>query len=74
MRFGMRLMKHFTGAGVLVALALVVRFWAFQRVGLDIYVHDTYRVIPLRLVGFWLLMGTAETWLSVVVYKRRHGS
>jgi hypothetical protein len=67
-------MKHFVGAGVLVALALIVRLWAFQRVGLDIYEHDTFRVIPVRVVGFWLLMGIAVAWLSVAAYKfRRHG-
>jgi hypothetical protein len=71
----MRLMKHLIGAGVLVALALIVRLCAFRRVGLDIYVHDTYRVIPLRVIGFWLLMGIAVAWLSVAAYKfRRHGS
>jgi hypothetical protein len=71
----MRLMKHFVAAGVVVALALIVRLGTFQRVGLDIYVHDTYRVIPLRVVGFWLLMGTAVAWLSVAAYKfRRHDS
>jgi hypothetical protein len=32
-------MKHFIGAGVLVALALVVRLGTFQRFGLDIHVH-----------------------------------
>jgi hypothetical protein len=71
-RFGMRLMKHFIGAGVLVALALIVRLWIFQRVGLDIYVHDTLRVIPIRVVGSWLLMGIAVAWLSVAAYKLRH--
>lgn len=65
-------MKNFVVAGVLVALALVVRLWAFQRVGLGIYEHDTYRVIPLRVVGFWLLMGTAVAWFSVAAYKLRH--
>jgi hypothetical protein len=69
--FGMRLVRHFIGAGVLVALALIVRLWIFQRVGLDIYVHNTYRVIPLRVVGFWLLMGIAVAWLSVAAYKLR---
>jgi uncharacterized membrane protein YwzB len=68
-------MKHFMGAGVLVALALIVRYWAFQRIRLDLYVHDTFRVIPIRVVGFWLLMGIAVAWLSVAAYKfGRHGS
>ena len=68
-------MKHFIGAGVLVALALVVRLGAFQRVGLGIYVHDTYRVIPLRVVGSWLLMGIAVVWFLIAAYKfGRHSS
>jgi hypothetical protein len=63
------------GPAVLVALALIVRFWAFQRVGLDLYVHDTLRAIPIRVVGFWLLMGIAVAWLSVAACKfGRHGS
>jgi hypothetical protein len=57
-----RLMKHFIGVAVLVALALAVRFWAFQPLALDLHIHDTYYVIPLRIVGFWLLMGIAEAW------------
>jgi hypothetical protein len=69
-------MKHFLGAGTLVALALVVRLWAFQSIGLDIQLHDTYRVIPLRVVGFWVLMGIAATWFLIAAYKfrRRHSS
>ena len=38
-------MKHFIGAGTLAAFALFVRLGAFQGVGLDIHIHDTYRVI-----------------------------
>jgi hypothetical protein len=68
-------MKHLVGAGTLVAVALVVRLWAFQSIGLDIYVHGIYRVIPLRVVGFWLLIGIAAAWFLVAAYKfRRHSS
>ncbi len=68
-------MKHLVGAGTLVVVALVVRLWAFQSIGLDISVHDTYRVIPLRVVGFWLLIGIAAAWFLVAAYKfRRHSS
>jgi hypothetical protein len=68
-------MKHFVGAGTLVALALIVRLWAFQSIGLDIYLHDTYRVIPLRVVGFWVLIGIAAAWFLIAAYKlRRHSS
>jgi len=68
-------MKHFVGAGTLAALALVVRFWAFQSIGLDIYLQDTYWVIPLRVVGFWVLIGIAAAWFLIAAYKfRRHSS
>ena len=68
-------MKHFVGAGTLVALALVVRLWAFQSIGLDIPLHDNYRVIPLRVVGFWVLIGIAAAWFLIAAYKfRRHSS
>ena len=68
-------MKHFVGAGTLVALALVVRLWVFQSIGLDIPLHDTYRVIPLRVVGFWVLIVIAAAWLLIAAYKfRRHSS
>jgi hypothetical protein len=68
-------MKHFVGVGTLVALALIVRLWAFQSIGLDIHLHDTYRVIPLRVVGFWALIGIAAAWFLIAAYKfRRHSS
>ena len=44
-------MKHFIGAGALVALVLIVRLWAFQSIGLDIHLHATYRVISLEWLG-----------------------
>jgi hypothetical protein len=63
-------MKHFIGVAVLVALALVGRFWAFPRFALDIHIHDTYYAVPpLRIVGFWLLMGVAAVWFVIAVYK-----
>ena len=68
-------MKHLIGIGLLVAVALVVRLGLLTSVGPDIYVHDTYRVIPLRIVGFWLLMGIASLWFLIAAYKfARHDS
>jgi hypothetical protein len=68
-------MRHFIGVGVLVTLALVVRLVVFQRVALDIYIHDTLWAIPLRVVGFWLLLGIAAVWFLIAAYKlRRHSS
>jgi hypothetical protein len=63
-------MKHFIGVVVLVALALVVRFLLFQRFALGFYRHaSTFQVIPVRIIGFWLLMGIAAVWFVVAAYK-----
>ena len=67
-------MNHFIGAGTLAASALFVRLGAFQTIGLDIHIHDTYRVIPLRVVAFWVLIGIAVAWLFVAAYKFRRRS
>jgi len=60
-------MKHLVGIGVLVAIAFVLRFWLRTSLGLDISIHDTYRVVPLRAILFWCLMGTAIVWFQVFV-------
>ena len=67
-------MKHLVGIGVLVAVAFVLRFWLHPNLGFDIYVHDSYWGIPLGVVAFWFLIGTALTWLSVFAWTsvRRH--
>lgn len=62
-------MKHFVAVGVLVALALVVRFFVLQRFGIDVYVHGTYWVIPLRKVAFWFLLVAAAVWFLIAVHK-----
>jgi hypothetical protein len=68
-------MKHFIGIGFLIILALIAGLSLFSPVGLDIHVHDTYRVIPLRIVGFWLLIGIAFVGFLVAAYKfARHAS
>jgi hypothetical protein len=67
-------MKHLVGIGVLVAIAFVLRFWLRASLGLDISIHDTYRVVLLRAIVFWCLMGTATTWFLVFAWVaiRRH--
>lgn len=66
--------KHFIGIGFLVVVAVVVRLGLLSSVGLDIHVHDTYRVIPFRTVAFWLLMGIALVWFLIAANKfARHG-
>jgi hypothetical protein len=68
-------MKNFISIGFLVIVALSVRFGLFGRVGLDIYVHDTYYVIPLHIVSFWLLISIASVWSLIAAYKlARHRS
>jgi len=52
-------MKHLVGIGVLIALALITRSWPQATLGLDIHIHDTYRVIPLTSIAFWCLLGIA---------------
>jgi len=58
---------------MIAALAILVRFSAPQRVGLDVYVRDTYHAIPLRVVGFWSLLGVAAIWfvIAAIRFSRR---
>ena len=62
-------MKHFIMVGALVGFALIVRFMLFQHLALDIYIHDTYYVIPLRVIVFRLLLGIAVMWFVIAAYK-----
>jgi hypothetical protein len=63
-------MKHFIGVAMLVVLALVGRFWMFQRIFLG-YMHGgTFRAgVSLGTIVFWLLMGVAAVWLVIAAYK-----
>lgn len=61
-------MKHLVGIGMLVAIAFVLRSWLQTSLALDIYIHGTYRVVPLRIIAFWCLMGTALVWLLLVAW------
>jgi hypothetical protein len=56
-------MKHLVGIGVLIAMALIARSWPQSTLGLDIQIHDSYRVIPLTVISFWCLLGIALAWL-----------
>ncbi len=66
--------RHLIGIGGLVAAALVLRFWQHTHIGLDIEIHDAYRVVPLNAIGFWFLMGIASVWFLIVAWEsiRRH--
>jgi len=61
-------MKHLIGIGVLIAMAFGLRSRLQTSLALDIYIHDTYWAIPLRIVGFWCLMGTAFAWFLVFAW------
>jgi hypothetical protein len=68
-------MRNFIGIGLLLALALVVKFAVLSNKGVDIFIHDTYYVIPLRMVAFWLLITIATVWLLIAAAKfPRHES
>lgn len=45
-------MKHFEAVGVLMVLAVAVRYFVLLRYGVYVYVHDTYWVIPVRKIAF----------------------
>jgi hypothetical protein len=67
-------MKHLVGIGVLIAMARIARFWPHTTLGLDIHIHDVYRVIPLTSITFWCLLGIALAWLLFLACLsiRRH--
>ena len=52
---------------MLVAMAFVLRFWLRTSLGLDVAIHYTYRVVPLRAILFWGSPGTAIIWFQVFV-------
>jgi hypothetical protein len=53
-------MRHLIGISVLLALALALKFWVHSGIGFGIYMHDALKVVPLNVIGFWLLMGIAN--------------
>jgi hypothetical protein len=67
-------MKHLIGIGALIAMALISRSWPHSTLGIDIHIHDSYRVIPLTSITFWCLLGIALAWLLFFAYSslRRH--
>jgi hypothetical protein len=60
-------MKHSIGITLLLALAFVLRLF-HPNIGSDIHVHDTYRVIPLRIIASWCLLAIAFAWLGVLAW------
>jgi len=47
---------------VLVAAAFVLRFGLPRGIGLGIYIHDAFHVVPVRIAGFWLMLGVSVVW------------
>jgi hypothetical protein len=68
-------MKHFAGIAALLAAALILKFGPHWGVGVDIYIHDNYRVIPVGIIGFWFALGIALVWLLLLAARKiRHRS
>ena len=68
-------MKHLIGAGLVTALAFILRFALPLSIGVDIHVHDAYRVVPLRVASFWALLVISAVWFSFAALRLiRHGS
>jgi hypothetical protein len=67
-------MKHLIGIGVLIAMALGLRSWLQTSLALDISIHGTYWAVPLRIIAFWCLVGTAFARFLVFAWTsiRRH--
>jgi hypothetical protein len=63
-------MKHFIGALFFAVAALVVRFALPRSMRMDFHVQSTYfSVMPIRILGFWLLIGVAAVWFLIAAYK-----
>src|SRR5215813_12837995 len=60
-------LKHLWVPIMFVILAVSVRFGNFHRpfqlLGLDVHIHDRYRIIPFRIITFWALIGLAAAWI-----------
>src|SRR6267143_5947782 len=65
---GSALTRHLIGIGGLVAAALVLRFWLHTHIALDIEIHDAYRVVLLKVIG-WFLMRIASVWFLIVAWE-----
>jgi hypothetical protein len=62
-------MRDVIGIGGLLAAAAAARIWLHSSTGWDITVHDVYRIILLKDVVFWLLIGSACVWLVLAARK-----
>lgn len=48
---------------------LVVGFVLPLPFALNIYTDETYRVLPLRVFSFWVLLVIAAPWLMIAAFK-----
>lgn len=67
-------MRHLIGIGALIIIAFALRFWLLASMAIDIPIRDHYRVIPINIVAYWLLIGFAAVWFLVVTYKFIRGN
>lgn len=59
----------FIGAAALIAFVVGLGFIMLQRFGVDIHIHDTYWVVPIRKIAFWVVIALAAVSLLIAVYK-----
>ena len=68
-------MRRLIGVGLVTILAFVVRFVLPLPFALLIHTHDnTYRVVPLRVLSFWVLLVIAAAWLVIAASRLLDGS
>jgi hypothetical protein len=61
-------MRHVVGIGVLIAVAFALRFWLLPSLAFDISIHDVYRIVPLRIICFWFVLGIACVCLFLMAW------
>ena len=65
--------KSYLGAAILVLVGLLAKFSPLLQsdLGLDLYLHDEYVVIPLASIIFWLCIVIAAAWLVTVGVRKK---
>jgi hypothetical protein len=60
--------KNYLGAGIPILVAFLAQLCPLLHIdlGLDIYLHDEYVVIPLANIIFWLCVVAATAWILVM--------
>jgi hypothetical protein len=65
--------KSYLGAAILILVALLAKLSPFLQsdLGLDIYLHDEYVVVPLANILFWLCLVAATAWIVMIGVRRK---